>query len=56
MQKQKRLECAGLPPAELPGQHLGPLAAPLAAGTQGGSCGKGGKDIHVGMGIGLGGM
>lgn len=34
VQKQKRLECAGLPPAELPGQHLGPLAAPLAAGTQ----------------------
>uniref|UniRef100_A0A8C3TXR2 Phosphodiesterase n=1 Tax=Catharus ustulatus TaxID=91951 RepID=A0A8C3TXR2_CATUS len=34
VQKQKRLECAGLPPAELPGQHLGPLAAPLASGTQ----------------------
>ncbi|XP_017585045.1 PREDICTED: uncharacterized protein LOC103612503 [Corvus brachyrhynchos] len=35
VQKQKRLECGGLLPAELPGQHLGPLAAPLAPGTQG---------------------
>uniref|UniRef100_A0A803V973 Phosphodiesterase n=2 Tax=Telluraves TaxID=3073808 RepID=A0A803V973_FICAL len=34
VQKQKRLECAGLLPAELPGRHLGPLAAPLAPGTQ----------------------
>uniref|UniRef100_A0A8D2NBV5 Phosphodiesterase n=1 Tax=Zonotrichia albicollis TaxID=44394 RepID=A0A8D2NBV5_ZONAL len=34
VQKQKRLECGGLLPAELPGRHLGPLAAPLAAGTQ----------------------
>ncbi|XP_063249760.1 cGMP-dependent 3',5'-cyclic phosphodiesterase isoform X1 [Prinia subflava] len=34
VQKQKRLECGGLLPAELPGQHLGPLAAPLAPGTQ----------------------
>ncbi|KAM7065681.1 cGMP-dependent 3',5'-cyclic phosphodiesterase [Acridotheres tristis] len=34
VQKQKRMECAGLLPAELPGQHLGPLAAPLARGTQ----------------------
>uniref|UniRef100_A0A674GLV8 Phosphodiesterase n=1 Tax=Taeniopygia guttata TaxID=59729 RepID=A0A674GLV8_TAEGU len=34
VQKQKRLECGGLLPAELPGRHLGPLAAPLAPGTQ----------------------
>lgn len=47
VQKQKRLECGGLLPAELPGQHLGPLAAPLAPGTQGGSCGKGGLGGHI---------
>uniref|UniRef100_A0A8C7EG70 Phosphodiesterase n=1 Tax=Nothoprocta perdicaria TaxID=30464 RepID=A0A8C7EG70_NOTPE len=34
VRRQKRLECGGLPPADLPGQHLGPLAAPLAPGTQ----------------------
>uniref|UniRef100_A0A8C0V9T3 Phosphodiesterase n=1 Tax=Cyanistes caeruleus TaxID=156563 RepID=A0A8C0V9T3_CYACU len=34
VQKQKRLECGGLLPAELPSRHLGPLAAPLAPGTQ----------------------
>ncbi|XP_054254804.1 cGMP-dependent 3',5'-cyclic phosphodiesterase [Indicator indicator] len=32
--RQKRLACGGLPPAELPGKHLAPLAAPLAPGTQ----------------------
>ncbi|XP_069664804.1 cGMP-dependent 3',5'-cyclic phosphodiesterase isoform X2 [Haliaeetus albicilla] len=34
VRRQKRLDCGGLPPAELPGRQLGPLAAPLAAGTQ----------------------
>ncbi|XP_054035299.1 cGMP-dependent 3',5'-cyclic phosphodiesterase, partial [Dryobates pubescens] len=34
VRRQKRLECGGLPPAELPGKHLAPLAAPLAPGTQ----------------------
>uniref|UniRef100_A0A8C4URT7 Phosphodiesterase n=1 Tax=Falco tinnunculus TaxID=100819 RepID=A0A8C4URT7_FALTI len=34
VRKQKRLECGGLPPAELPSRQLGPLAAPLAPGTQ----------------------
>ncbi|XP_062423477.1 cGMP-dependent 3',5'-cyclic phosphodiesterase isoform X2 [Rhea pennata] len=34
VRRQKRLECGGLLPAELPGQQLGPLAAPLAPGTQ----------------------
>ncbi|KAM6144687.1 LOW QUALITY PROTEIN: cGMP-dependent 3',5'-cyclic phosphodiesterase [Phoenicopterus ruber ruber] len=34
VRRQQRLECGGLPPAELPGRHLGPLAAPLAPGTQ----------------------
>uniref|UniRef100_A0A8V5HAE6 Phosphodiesterase n=1 Tax=Melopsittacus undulatus TaxID=13146 RepID=A0A8V5HAE6_MELUD len=34
VRKQKRMECGGLPPTELPSQQLGPLAAPLAPGTQ----------------------
>uniref|UniRef100_A0A8B9QYE9 Phosphodiesterase n=1 Tax=Anas platyrhynchos TaxID=8839 RepID=A0A8B9QYE9_ANAPL len=34
VRKQKRVECGGLPPTELQGQKLGPLAAPLAPGTQ----------------------
>uniref|UniRef100_A0A8D0KVV2 Phosphodiesterase n=1 Tax=Strix occidentalis caurina TaxID=311401 RepID=A0A8D0KVV2_STROC len=34
VRRQKRVECGGLPPAELPGHQLGPLAAPLASGTQ----------------------
>ncbi|KAM9300370.1 cGMP-dependent 3',5'-cyclic phosphodiesterase [Morus bassanus] len=34
VRRQKRLECGGLPPAELPVRQLGPLAAPLAAGMQ----------------------
>uniref|UniRef100_A0A8B9G8I9 Phosphodiesterase n=1 Tax=Amazona collaria TaxID=241587 RepID=A0A8B9G8I9_9PSIT len=34
VRKKKRLECGGLPPTELPSQQLGPLAAPLAHGTQ----------------------
>ncbi|XP_068251449.1 LOW QUALITY PROTEIN: cGMP-dependent 3',5'-cyclic phosphodiesterase [Nyctibius grandis] len=34
VRRQKWLACGGLPPAELPAQHLGPLAAPLAPGTQ----------------------
>ncbi|KAK4829681.1 hypothetical protein QYF61_005974 [Mycteria americana] len=34
VRRQKRLQCGGLPPAELPARPLGPLAAPLAPGTQ----------------------